>query len=152
MSFRLKTILGIASIEAILLLILIGYSLNTLKASNEEELLKCAHTTAALFATTTQNAVLANDLASIESFVNNVITNPGIVYARVFGNRGVLAEKGDPLMLAQPFIPNKTLEDVNDDVFDAYADIVISGQKYGRVESPAGLRPTRRVPSSATSY
>lgn len=151
MSFRLKTILGIASIEAILLLILIGYSLNTLKASNEEELLKRAHTTAALFATTTQNAVLANDLASIESFVNNVITNPGIVYARVSGSRGVLAEKGDPFILARPFAPNKTLEDVDDDIFDAYADIIVSGQRYGRVEIGFSISNIKKAINDARS-
>jgi hypothetical protein len=83
MSFRLKTILGIAAIEAVLLLTLIVSSLQFLRASNEEELIKRAATAATLFATTTKDAVLATDLASLDSFVKEALKNPGLVYARV---------------------------------------------------------------------
>ena len=61
-----------------------------LQASSEDALLKRAHTTAKLFAFTTQAAVLTTDLAALESFVGEVLTHPGIVYARVLSKQGDL--------------------------------------------------------------
>ena len=75
-SFRLKTILGIAAIEALLLAILIGSGLDYLHDSNERQLVDRAVTTAALFATTAKDAVISNDLASLESFVEGAMTYP----------------------------------------------------------------------------
>lgn len=135
LSFRLKTILGIAAIEAVLLAVLIFSSLQLLKTSNVDELYKRTYTTARLFATTTKDAVLATDLASLESFVRQVMTNPGIVYARVTGRQGVvLAQGGDPQTLARPFKADVKYDDLDDNVFDVYADIVVDGEVYGRVD------------------
>ncbi len=135
MSFRLKTILGIAAIEAILLLALVWTGLNFMHDSNEEELIKRASTTATLFATTTKDAVLSTDLASLEDFVSEVLKNPGLMYARVIGTDGiVLAEGGDPQILARPFIADQQLNDLDDDIFDTYAEISEAGVTYGRVE------------------
>ncbi len=134
MSFRLKTILGIAGIEAILLSILVWSSLNFLRQSNEEQLIEHASTTATLFATTTKNAVLSTDLASLESFVQEILRNPGMLYARVMDNETVLAEGGDPELLSRSFADDITLEDVSDLVFDTYAEIVENSILFGRVE------------------
>ena len=135
MSFRLKIILGVAAIQAVLLVILIWSGLNVLKTSNEEALLKRTYTTAKLFASTTQAAVLATDLAALESFVGEVLSNPGIVYARVLSKQGVLAERGEKQVLARKFVADTSLASAaSDGVFDAYADIAVSGETYGRVE------------------
>jgi len=135
MSFRLKIILGVAAIQAVLLSILIWNGLNTLKESNEDALLKRTQTTVKLFASTAKAAVLATDLAALESFVNEVLSNPGIVYARVLSKQGVLAEGGEKPVLARKFVADTSLASTaNDGVFDAYADITVSGEKYGRVE------------------
>ncbi len=134
MSFRLKTLLGIAVIQTVLLLILVAGSLNFLRASNEEELLKRAHATAKLFAATTRDAVLATDLASLESAVAAVLTTPGVVYARVLDSRGVLARGGDPQILSRPFQADARIDQVRDGVFDADATIEVRGVAYGRVE------------------
>jgi hypothetical protein len=53
MSFRFKTIIGIAVIEAITLSLLIWTSLTFLKISNEKALMERASTTAVMFATMT---------------------------------------------------------------------------------------------------
>ncbi|MBL3589675.1 MAG: HAMP domain-containing histidine kinase [gamma proteobacterium endosymbiont of Lamellibrachia anaximandri] len=134
MSFRLKTILGIAGIEAILLSILVWSGLNFLRQSNEEQLIEHASTTATLFATTTKNAVLSTDLASLESFVQEILRNPGVLYARVMDNETVLADGGDPELLSRSFADDINLEDVSDLVFDTHAEIVESGIHFGRVE------------------
>lgn len=135
MSFRWKIILGVAAIQAVLLVILIWNGLNILKQSNEEALLNHINTTAKLFASTAQAAVLATDVAALESLVGEVLSNHGIVYARVLSKQDVLAEGGDKPALAQKFAADASLASAaNDGVFDAYADITVAGEKYGRVE------------------
>lgn len=95
MSLRLKTILGVAAIEAVLLVLLITTVLNFMRADSEAALIQRAETVAALFATTSKDAVLSFDLASLESFAAEVMTNPGLVYARVRNADGsVFAEAG----------------------------------------------------------
>lgn len=135
MSFRRKTILGIATIEAVLLLILVSTGLGFMHRSNEQELIKRATTTATLFATTTKDALLATDLASLESVVQAVMKNPGLVYARVRDMDGVvLAQGGDDRELARPFSADQAVDNANDGVFDTYAEIRVAGTTYGRVE------------------
>ncbi len=149
MSFRLKTILGIASIEAILLLILIWNSLLFLTASNEEQLIKRADTTVTLFATTTKNAVLATDLASLEEFVEELLKNPGIVYARVIDATGVLAQGGLEPILARPFIKDTQFDAVDDGVFDVVANIEEDGMKFGHVELGISIASIQQVLNEA---
>lgn len=149
MSFRLKTILGIVLIQATLLVILNWYGFNAFKSSSNEELLKRAQTTTALFASTVNNAVLASDLAALESFVDEILTNHDIVYARILGQKVVLAQGGDPVVLARPFLADSHFEDVTDSVFDSHADIRISTKKYGRVELGFTTKAMERVLTEA---
>jgi len=135
MSFRLKTILGIAVIEAVLLAILIFSGLRWLHDSNEEQLVDRGATTARLFATTTKNAVLTTDLASLESFVGEALTNPAIVYARVRNDEGlILAEGGDESALARPFVADDDPTKASDGVYDTYAEVREGGVYFGQVE------------------
>ncbi len=134
MSFRFKTILGLALIEVALLGLLVWSSLSILHRSSNLQLVTRATTTATLFATTTQDAVLSTDLASLESFVTAVLRNPGLVYARVLDSAGrVLAEGGDPAALSRPFIPDQVVDQTTDGVFDVAAPIegrAGSGDRY----------------------
>lgn len=129
MSFRWKIILGVAAVQAIVLVILIGNGLNVLEKSSEAALIKRTETTGKLFASTAAAAVLATDLASLESFVGEVLSNPDIVYARVLSKQGVLAEGGDKQVLAHQFVADHSLASAKSDgVFDASADIVEAGK------------------------
>jgi diguanylate cyclase (GGDEF)-like protein len=135
MSFRLKIILGVAAIQSVFLAMLIWNGMTVLASSNEEALLMRTQTTARLFASVTQPAVLATDLSSLESFVNELLTNSGIVYARVLSNQMVLAEGGDKKLLERKFEADTSLASARlDGVFDVYAEIMVAGEKYGRVE------------------
>jgi hypothetical protein len=134
-SFRLKTILGIALIEAILLAILVLTGLRWLRESNEEQLVERASTSARLFATTAKDAVLATDLASLQSFVDEALTNPGVVYVRVRDADGVvLAQGGQPGALAREFAADAEPSHAEDGVFDTAAEIREGGVSFGRVE------------------
>jgi len=135
MSFRLKTILGIAVIEAVLLAILIFSGLRWLHDSNEAQHIERGATTARLFATTTKNAVLTTDLASLESFVGEALTNPGIVYARVRNEEGlVLAKGGSESALARPFVADEDPSNASDGIYDTYAEVREGGVYFGQVE------------------
>ncbi|MES9905299.1 MAG: ATP-binding protein [Sedimenticola sp.] len=134
MSFRLKTILGIAAIESVLLLVLILSGLNFLSESNEEQLRQRAETTSRLFANATKDAVLATDLATLESFVEEILGNPDIVYTRISSNGIILAEGGDTAVLAMPHPPDNGLDGVDDGIFDVHAEIREGDTIYGIIE------------------
>ena len=135
MSLRLKTILGIATIEAILLILLVSMTLDYLRSTNYDGMVKRASTTATLFATTSKDAVLSYDLASLDAFVTEVMRNPDLVYARVLGPDGELfAQAGDPDVLARPFHMDLDVPSVNDGIFDTRAEVVEGGENYGQVQ------------------
>ena len=136
MSIRLKTIIGIALIEGTLLLVLLVMMMDFIKESNYEALTKRADTTATLFATTTKDAVLSFDLASLESFVHEVMQNPDLVYARVVSADGtVFAEAGDSShQQADQFVMDSDVHYISDNVYDIAAAIEEGGETYGRVE------------------
>lgn len=152
MSFRRKTILGIALIESILLMILIISGLNFLKSSNQDQLIQRSRITARLFAASTKEAVLATDLASLESFLNEVLSHPEIVYARIVGDGMVLAQGGDPVALHRPFREDDRLESVQDGVFDVYADINEGGRQFGRVEIGLSTQSIKEVLDDAVRW
>ena len=95
MSFRLKTILGIALIEGLLLMILLYTSINYLWASNEEQITSRANTTAELLAVTVQDAVLSTDISTLEEIADHVMQQPGVVFMEIYGNDKVLVGRGD---------------------------------------------------------
>jgi PAS domain S-box-containing protein len=135
MSFRLKTVLGIAIIEAITLSLLIWTSLNFLKTSNERALMERASTTALMFATMTTDAVLSFDLASLESFIEELMKNPGVVYGRIISTSdGLLADGGDREALARPFVADANFRSIGDSVYDVESKITLEGNTYGVVQ------------------
>lgn len=135
MSLRLKTILGIATIEAILLILLVSMTLDYLRSTNYEGMVKRASTTATLFATTSKDAILSYDLASLDAFVTEVMRNPDLVYARVLGPEGELfAQAGDAEALARPFQVDLDVPSVSDGIFDTRAEVFEGGENYGQVQ------------------
>jgi len=146
MSLRWKTILGIALIEGLLLLVLVYTALSYLRSSNYEGLLKRAQTTASLFATTTKDAVLSYDLASLDTFVSELMTNPDIQYARILDGEGeVFASAGDGALLSRSFQADLLPAHVDDGVFDIQADIVEGGEVYGRVQIGISTRSLEKA-------
>ena len=147
MSFRLKTILGIALIEALLLSILIVSGLHYLSSSNEQQLLQRANTTAKLVATMTGDAVVAVDLATLDALVEQTLRNPDIVYLRIRSAKGMpLSQGGADAALAEPFQQDLSVDSTsNDQRLDVAAPITVGGTAFGQVElgiSTAALQST----------
>ena len=134
MSFRLKTIIGIALIEGSLLLFLVWSGVNYLMQSNQDELAIRARTTSESFANLTRDAVLSTDLARLESVARRAMYSSDMVYVRFMDAENVLMEAGDKQALARPFMQDSRLHDASDGVFDVGVDITEGGEVYGRVE------------------
>ena len=132
MSFRLKTVLGIACIEALLLTILVISGLNYLSSSNATQLQQRAATTAKLVATMTGDAVIAVDLATLDVLVDQALRNPDLVYLRIRSvNGAILSEGGLADALATPFIEDATIEQASSDQrLDVSAPITVAGSKF----------------------
>jgi PAS domain S-box-containing protein len=134
LTFRLKTILGIALIESILLVILVFSALDFLRDSNEDHLQRYAITTSRLFKNAIKDAVLSMDLATLESFVEEISSNPDIVYTRIVSNGVILAQGGNALILKQPRHQDKSIAEVSDGIYDIRTEIVETGLTYGVIE------------------
>jgi len=135
MSFRLKTIIGVAVIEATLLLVLVWTGINYLRATNEAELIKRASTTLTLLARASRDAVLSTDIATLEDIVFEATKTPELNYVRILNGRGlILAESGDSHKGNLPFSADRSYEEVDDNVYDTAIDISESSSNYGRIE------------------
>jgi diguanylate cyclase (GGDEF)-like protein len=136
MSFRFKTILGVALIASVLLFLLVFYSLQLLKSSNVAEFNARAHTTAALLAATTRTVILGHDAAALDQALRTAVTHSGALYARVRDPAGrLLAEATSPKARQAPrrawlFEPYREEEGV----LHASAEIAEAGVRVGRVE------------------
>lgn len=135
MSLRLKTILGVGLIEAILLAILITTVLNYMRGSSEDGMQDYVDTTTQLFATTTKDAVLSFDLASLETFIEEILKNRGLLYTRVYdGENNLLASGGDTEFLDKPFKADTDYHAIDDTVYDSETFITVDNTVYGRIE------------------
>ncbi len=135
MSFRMKMIAGFVVIQTLLLIAIIWSAQFLMQRSHETELRQRAATAAELFATTTKDAVLSMDLASLSSFVDEVLKNPDFSYARVLDAMGrVLAAAGPSILLERPFREDLNIRGLDDGVFDTSAKIKEAGIVYGKVE------------------
>ncbi|WP_367317507.1 ATP-binding protein (plasmid) [Vibrio coralliilyticus] len=134
MSLRLKTILGVALIEAVLLAILLTLTLNYLRTTNFDGLDQRAFSTSDLFASTVKNAVLSYDLATVESFTQELLRNEDIVYVAVFGEGGqVLSSVGSVPSDHDPSRLEKGSHQVTDGIFDVASPIAEAGIEFGAV-------------------
>ena len=136
MSFRLKTVLGIAGIEIILLSILIVSSLHYLRVSNEQQLLERARTTAKLVATMTSDAVVAMDTNTIDILINQTMKDPGIDFVRVrLANGTVVSESGNPSARRALFAQDSSIASANrDGRLDVRHLINVGGKEFGSIE------------------
>lgn len=154
MSYRLKIILGVASIEILLLSLLVFSSMRYLSNSNKEQLYERAHTSAQLFATMATDATLAMDLATLDELTAKTASNPGIVYVRVRHPSGrVLSERGDPASLRQPFQPDSDINAVGpDQTFDVAQEILVNNKSFGRIELGLSIKAFENLLSEAARY
>ncbi len=146
MSLRLKTIIGVAIIEAMMLSLLVWSSLEILKTSNESELIKRAKATANLFVSSIKNAVISNDLATIESSVQEIYKNKEIIYVKVFGQNNMLYSKRSRLKKLKTFKEDLSYQEaVLDGIFDTSLSIKEGTGHFGRVEIGFSIQHIKKI-------
>jgi PAS domain S-box-containing protein len=103
-----------------------------------------------MFATMTTDAVLSFDLASLESFIEELLKNPGVVYGRIVSSSdGLLAAGGDREMLARPFAADTDFRSVRDSVYDVESGIRVAGVDYGVVQLGLSVTALQQLFGSA---
>ena len=133
MSFRLKTILGIALIEGILLVVLVYTSIDYLQASNSAEINKRAQSTASLFAAAAKDAVISTDISTLDLLAKELLATSEVKYIKIYGDNVLLVSEGDEALLAQDNIRDHHISGVDDGVLDVQSDIQESGYYFGKV-------------------
>ena len=102
MSFQLKTVLGVALIEAALLLLLVFSSNAALSASLDSELEKRATATLRMLRASIRSKVISEDYGNVKSFTDEAVKIPDVTYVAIYDNLGVeLGAAGKPADLAQ---------------------------------------------------
>lgn len=140
MSFRLKTILGIALIEAVLLAISIASALRFLEDTNQRQLRDYSQATLENFVAMTRNRDIGSDPAHMRSSTEAFVDDRSVVYARILDPGGrVMAEAGAGAALARPFRADTDLRQVRDRVYDVGKAADIGGRAGGRVELGIGV-------------
>ncbi|MHC8510250.1 MAG: hybrid sensor histidine kinase/response regulator [Rhodospirillales bacterium] len=135
MSFRIKTILGVAAIEAVCLTLLIWSGLIFMQHSLESELARRAETTLNLFVTAVTDPAIGADLATLDAITADLSTNPGVDYARVLDADGrVLAEAGKSFALTDVFAEDSDFAAVDDGRYDVETVIEMSGMNFGKIQ------------------
>ncbi|EGU47603.1 signal transduction histidine kinase [Vibrio ichthyoenteri ATCC 700023] len=118
MSFRLKTIIGIAIIEVVLLVMLVFSAMRFLSQSNEEQLLQRVKTTSELFAIVVEKPLLNNQISDLENLVNQLLIVEDLAYIRISVDGSNLVFAGDKQWLAAPMTVDSDLSKTHDGVFD----------------------------------
>ena len=148
-----KTIVGTALIESLLLLILVFTATSFMASIADENLIKRANTSSKLFASTSKNAVLGLDLASLDSITTEMLTNPDVVYAKVYdADNRLLAGDGDMTLVGREFSADVEVSEVDDGVFDTTSQITEGEEVYGYVELGISISAMQKTINKFTGY
>lgn len=135
MSLRLKTIIGVGLIEATLLIILISTVLNYMRKTSENSLEDYITTTKTLFATSTKDAILSFDLATLESAIEEILKNDSIIYVRIIdNNNNTLASGNNGDYQEEVFKLDKSYLDIDDSTYDTEEFITVGDITYAKIE------------------
>ncbi|NTJ40153.1 hypothetical protein HQK29_22400 [Vibrio vulnificus] len=94
MSFRIKTIIGIACIEIVMLMLLVFSAMNFMRQSNQEQFIQKANATSQMFARASKDALLSLDLATLDDLTQEILSLPDILYVDIRNNDQQLAFAG----------------------------------------------------------
>ncbi len=153
MRFRIKTIIGVAFIEMVLLAVLVGSALSVLRESNEDELTHRVQLGGKLLAVAAKDGVISQDLATLDSLVAEAMASGKIDYVRILDASGaVLAERGDAKLLSRPFKADSRIDQVADGILDWSSPVLAGGIVYGEVRLGISIDPLNALLASARRW
>ncbi|KXF83594.1 response regulator [Enterovibrio coralii] len=135
MSFRLKTILGIAFIELILLAILVASGLSWIKDSNEQQIIDNGEYLSNTFAIATRDAIISTDLANLRAFAEEAVREGDIAYIRIKNDQNQTLAQASNIKgkSAQPDY-NQTPSQAVDGIYDIQTSVTIDDWRIGQIE------------------
>lgn len=134
MNFRLKTILGIASMAFIFMLALTFSALTFIHQTNKRQFEEGVDLTSQLISRAAKDAIIATDIATLQDLVEEVLSNQGVVYVQMIGMGQVLAEGGDQSKIHDHASHDLSLDSVNDGVYDIRLPIKEGDFLFGEIE------------------
>lgn len=150
-SFKMKTIVGIAIIEAFFLFILVLNSRSVLYETIELNIKERVQNISKLVATASVNAVISKDIATLESILDSAMTTSNVLYIKIRDLDRVLVERGDLAYLDRKFkADNSIAESEHDQSYDAYSDIFVGEYRFGRVELGLSVAEQKTIIKGAT--
>lgn len=153
LSFRVKTILGIALIEIVMLAVLIGGVTRFLRDSNERQLALHAEVTAGTFAAMARDGVISSDLERLQSAAELLSSSRGIVFARILdANQQVLAQAGHATLLSRPYVRSSNVADAPNRVFSVDAPIAVRSTQFGSVQVGFDVQDLQAALASAQRW
>ena len=150
MSFRLKTVLGIAFIEGVLLLLLVYTSVDYLKSSNEAEISKRANAIVTLFAAATKDAVISTDVSTLRVLANELLAHTQVLYVNIYDENSLLVELGEGGKVDAELLAGD-ISTLDDGILDVQADILESGYYFGYIELGISVHEFDEFLASATT-
>lgn len=136
LSFKAKTIIGIAFIESILLALIYFTSINSLNETNENQIVSRASETSKLVAVSVRNNLITYDVGNTEHFIDGLTEGDAIIYVHIKNREGqTFAFSGDTSYKQKSILPDQSLKTAESDgVFDIQQPVMIEGQVIGHVE------------------
>ncbi len=136
MSFRLKTVIGIALIQTAFFVFLIIMMMRFVENAQDREIQERANTTINMFAATTRDAILASDLATLDDAAAELLLNPGIVYVHIIdANRQTMTYVGSEEDQTRAFKADGSLKQaITDGIYDIQTSISIAGSTLGIIQ------------------
>jgi HAMP domain-containing protein len=135
LSFRAKTILGVAAIEAVLLTLLVVSGMRFMSETAERQFVQRSQATVKAFSVVAKDALISSDLATLSALTREMLTYPGVVYARVRDeHQSVLSQAGASQELLRAASDSAGLSELANGVFHSSVDIRVGPQRFGRVE------------------
>jgi len=153
MRFRTRTVLGIAVIQALLLVILVLSVMDRLRSSNETQIEQRANVTAQLLAAAARDSMVAYDVSSLQSLATDLVASGEVAYVRFVDDGGrTMIEVGDAVLRARQFVDDIRAADVGDDTLDREVRIEAAGQLYGHARFGIPLGPLTALLAEARRW
>lgn len=135
LSFRLKAILGIALIEAVLLTILIVSVMAFIKAANQQQIDRYTQIITSTFTAMAKDSLISQDLDRLQSASRLLSNNPGVVLVRIKDHKQQLVAQASQDQSATLWVNfNPASPSLPDNIYQSRQAIVVGGVDFGSVE------------------
>ena len=132
MSFKWKTILGIAAIEIVFLTFLVWQAGNYIQRLGNAEIEKRASDTVSLGSSVLLDSLIEFDLATIDEQVQQIAALDGVEYVEVHGHGRILASSS--LESSRVSARDVRVDEVKDGVYDVAHSLEVAGQEIGTLK------------------